>query len=61
MRLAASKVRRVVMVSCDPATLARDASILHQKGAFCLERVDVFEMFPHTSHVETVAVFGRSR
>lgn len=60
-RLAASRVKRVVMVSCDPATLARDASILHRDGRFVLERVDVFEMFPFTSHVETVAVFRRDR
>jgi 23S rRNA (uracil1939-C5)-methyltransferase len=60
-RLAASRVKRVVMVSCDPATLARDASILHRDGRFVLERVDVFEMFPFTSHVETVAVLRRDR
>ena len=59
--LAASKVRRIVMVSCDPATMARDAAILNRDGRFRLEQVDVFEMFPHTSHVETVAVFRRIR
>lgn len=58
-RIVASKARRVVMVSCDPATLARDASLLRREGGFELQRVDAFEMFPHTSHVETVAVFVR--
>jgi 23S rRNA (uracil1939-C5)-methyltransferase len=60
-RIAASRVRTVVMVSCDPATLARDASILLHKGRFALERLDVFEMFPCTSHVEAVALFRRER
>ncbi len=60
-RIAASRVRSVVMVSCDPATLARDASILLRAGRFILERLDVFEMFPCTSHVEAVALFRRER
>jgi len=51
----------VVMVSCDPATLARDSAILVHQGRFELHRIDVFEMFPHTSHVETVACFRRKR
>ena len=59
--LARSKVRRVVMVSCDPATLARDASILRDDGGFALTAVELFDMFPHTSHVETVVLFERDR
>ena len=46
--------RRVVYVSCDPDTLARDLKILCQ-GPFCLERVQPIDMFPQTHHVECVA------
>lgn len=60
-RLASSKARAVVMVSCDPATLARDAATLTSKGRFALQRVQLFDMFPQTSHVETVATFRRVR
>lgn len=59
-RLAASAVRRVVMVSCDPATLSRDLGVLTKAG-FRLHSADVLDMFPHTSHVETVVVLERLR
>lgn len=58
-RLARSRVARAVMVSCNPATLARDAEQL-QAGGFKLHSIELFDMFPNTSHVETVAVFQRS-
>jgi 23S rRNA (uracil1939-C5)-methyltransferase len=57
-RLAASKVRRVVYVSCDPTTLARDVEMLVH-GGFRLSRAELFEMFPHTSHVEVVTLLER--
>ena len=51
--------RRVVYVSCDPATLARDARVLvHRHGYRCRE-LRVVDMFPHTAHIEAVALFER--
>ena len=59
-RLARAKsVRRVVYVSCDRATLERDAAILAER--YDVASIDLFEMFPSTSHVETVAAFERRR
>ena len=51
------RARRIVYVSCDVATLARDARRLVDSG-YQLGRVEAFDLFPNTPHVETVAVFG---
>ncbi|HEX7386780.1 MAG TPA: 23S rRNA (uracil(1939)-C(5))-methyltransferase RlmD [Castellaniella sp.] len=49
--------RRVVYVSCNPATLARDAGVLHHVGGWTLKAAGAVNMFPHTAHVESMAVF----
>jgi 23S rRNA (uracil1939-C5)-methyltransferase len=52
--------RCIVYVSCNPATLARDAGALVHEHGFELAQVSVVDMFPHTNHVESLAVFRRA-
>jgi len=50
---------RIVYVSCSPATLARDAGVLVHTKHYALSAAGVINMFPHTSHIESIAVFDR--
>jgi 23S rRNA (uracil1939-C5)-methyltransferase len=58
-QIANLEARRVIVVSCDPATLARDTRRLTKAG-FLAEKATPVDVFPQTAHVETVLVLSRT-
>jgi 23S rRNA (uracil1939-C5)-methyltransferase len=60
-RVAALEAPRLVYVSCNPTTLAGNAKAFVEEFGYGLERVRPVDMFPHTPHVESVALFSRER
>ncbi len=56
--LAATGATALALISCDPASLARDSLLLTERG-YTLDRVVVLDLFGHTSHVETISLFLR--
>jgi 23S rRNA (uracil1939-C5)-methyltransferase len=57
--IAASGTKKVVYISCNPSTLARDIKIFAEKG-YTVQNAAVFDLFPRTSHVESVVCLTRS-
>lgn len=57
-KLAKSSIKRMIYISCQPATLARDLEIFKNEG-FVLKKAQGFDMFPQTAHIETLVYLTR--
>jgi 23S rRNA (uracil1939-C5)-methyltransferase len=58
-QLKLKRFARILYVSCDPVTLARDSKLIIDAG-FKISKTGLMNMFPHTGHVETMALFTKS-
>ncbi|GAA5136423.1 23S rRNA (uracil(1939)-C(5))-methyltransferase RlmD [Thalassotalea piscium] len=58
-QLTLKKVNRILYISCDPVTLARDTTLIADAG-FSLDKIALMNMFPHTKHIETMALFVKA-
>ena len=58
--IAKSGAKQILYISCHPATMIRDAEILTKQG-YKLSAVGVMGMFPHTTHIEAMALFEKSK
>ena len=58
--LAATQAERIVLVSCDPVSLARDAGLLRERATTHVGST-VYDLFPQTHHVEVITTFDRQR
>lgn len=53
------EAKKIIYISCNPTTQARDTEVLLQKG-YKLKRLTLVDMFPHTPHIETVGIFQKN-
>lgn len=58
-RILASHAKKLIYISCNPATMARDLRFLQENSAFTLTHLEGFDMYPHTTHLEMLAMLER--